>query len=257
MTRASPRGLPPPTFLFLSAIQRDTPDFYPPTCVFVYVARARESYPFFPRHFFSLLSGGGVRQRQRQGIAAGPPPLQPPPPPSSTSPPPPPTPPPRRDSSIRNDENSADLTKSFQELSRRLSVLVNSGYRLASLSHPCTLVATSASGLVSKTLAPLPLLLPLLHLFRVSRVNGFFSFFFSCAHFAARERENVLKINVTKYVHGGDTRRRKRHVLRDAFVRLASSALRPCRERSVSRDDFYSCREPKSKFYNRFFPCHA
>lgn len=35
--------------------------------------------------------------------------------------------------SIRNDENSADLTKSFQELSR-LPVLVNSGYLLGSFS---------------------------------------------------------------------------------------------------------------------------
>lgn len=37
-------------------------------------------------------------------------------------------------SSIRNDEDSADLTKSFQELSRRLPVLVNSGHRLGSFS---------------------------------------------------------------------------------------------------------------------------
>lgn len=55
------------------------------------------------------------------------------------SPPPPPPPPPGATAtvttsvvavglvSIRNDENSADLTKSFQELSRRLPVLVNSG----------------------------------------------------------------------------------------------------------------------------------
>jgi len=63
---------------------------------------------------------------------------------SPLRPPPPPLPPPLPlitattlhhvvgSSSIRNDEDSADLTKSFQELSRRLPVLVNSGHRLGS-----------------------------------------------------------------------------------------------------------------------------
>lgn len=65
----------------------------------------------------------------REGIAvAGPPSLQPPPPGTTAT-----------TSiivgfvSIRNDENSADLTKSFQELSR-LPVLVNSGYLSGSFS---------------------------------------------------------------------------------------------------------------------------
>lgn len=104
--------------------------FYPPP-VLMYVMD--ESYPFFAPVLVPsvpLLSGGERVGGWREGTAvAGPPPLQPPPPPGATA----------TTSivvgfvSIRNDENSADLTKSFQELSR-LPVLVNSGYLLGSFS---------------------------------------------------------------------------------------------------------------------------
>lgn len=135
-------------------------------------------------------------------------------------------------SSIRNDEDSADLTKSFQELSRRLPVLVNSGHRLKELqlAQPRR---NPASGLFRDSY----------HSFSSSSL--FFFYLVSSAHcisisflflfvrrFDHHECENAL---TRRYVHGGDTRRRQcSHVFRNA-LRLVPSTFQSCRECSVSR----------------------
>lgn len=134
-------------------------------------------------------------------------------------------------SSIRNDEDSADLTKSFQELSRRLPVLVNSGHRLRSFS----LLNRAGIPLLDyfEILIILFLLLLLLLFFLLPRLKCalyfyFFLFLFVC-RFDHHECENAL---TRRYVHGGDTRRR--HVFRNA-LRLVPSTFQSCRECSVSR----------------------
>lgn len=113
------------TFLFpLGRSSSRYSRFYPQSVV-IYVMD--ESYPFFAPVLVPsvpLLSGG-------EGVGVGDIAVAGPPPPGTTA-----------TTSIvavglvpiRNDENSADLTKSFQELSRRLPVLVNSGYLLGSFS---------------------------------------------------------------------------------------------------------------------------
>lgn len=223
MTRVSRGELPPSLFFLPSDSLARYSRFYPP-----YVMSARVTPSFTPVLLPSvlLLSGGGGGVGGRKVLPLLYSPLQPPPPPpattttcttsaSSWS------------SSIRNDEDSADLTKSFQELSRRLPVLVNSGHRLGSLDS------------LNRAGTPLP------DYFR----GSYFSFSFSCTFFFffflpllkcefflflfVRHfdlRKNAL---TRKYVHGGDTRRR--HVFRDALVSLAPSIFRSCRKCSVSR----------------------
>lgn len=172
MTRVSRGGLPPSLFFLLPDPLARYSRFYPP-----YVMSARVTPSFTPVLLPSvlLLSGGegGVGGRKVLPLLYSP--LQPPPPATtttcttSTS---------SWSSSIRNDEDSADLTKSFQELSRRLPVLVNSGHWLGSL------------GSLNRAGTPLPDYFRGLYFssssscaffffFHFSSVNFFF-FFFSC-----------------------------------------------------------------------------
>lgn len=156
MTRVSRGGLPPSLFFLPPDSLARYSRFYPP-----YVMSARVTPSFTPVLLPSvlLLSGGGGGVGGRKVLPLLYSPLQPPPPPAttttcttSTS---------SWSSSIPNDEDSADLTKSFQELSRRLPVLVNSGHRLGSLDS------------LNRAGTPLP------DYFR----GSYFSFSFSCTFF--------------------------------------------------------------------------
>lgn len=131
MTRAQlcPGGITTTSPLFSSSIQLAILQILSTACRHVHHGR---ELPLLCDSTCSLCVSVKWRRKsrgwRREGIAVpGPPPSQPPPPGATTSivvvglv-------------SIRNDEDSADLTKSFQELSRRLPVLVNSGLPIREL----------------------------------------------------------------------------------------------------------------------------